>query len=108
MTKRNEDPAERKERSEVCKSWISSYGHEFRIAQGCGKVLGRLQGARSRDSNYGSTVSRCAWQLSEVVKKPGAVDGIATIASCVRRGFSHGVTQSTWKPKRKTQKARRG
>lgn len=105
MPKHNEDAAKRKERSEVCRSWIEHHGREFRITRGCGKELGRLQGSRSKRLNYGSTVERCAWQLGEIVKKPGALQGIAVIASCVRRGFSHGVTQSTWKP---AKKARRG
>jgi hypothetical protein len=96
----SKNAADRKERSEACRSWIDNYGREFRMVKGCGRRLSKLDGARGNRS-FSSTVSQCAWELGEVMKRPGAIDGVGAIASCVRQGFSHGVTQSTWKPKKR-------
>jgi hypothetical protein len=95
--------AEARKSSEVCRDWVERYGQDFRTAQSCGKQLARLKGARGGAahsySEYGQTVATCTHYLNDIVKR-GATDGISVVASCVRRGYGHGVQQASW-PTRK-------
>ena len=102
MPKRRKEqasPQERRERSEVCRSWIKNHGRIFRDVVNCGTALKRLEGARRRDASFTWTVQRCARTLTEA-SKPEHAHALDTVASCVRRGYSHGVLQ-----KRKTRSA---
>lgn len=89
-------PAERRERSEACRGWVERYGRDFRTVQGCGKDLVRLKGARQGEFD----IQACAVYLDSIVKR-NATEGVARVASCVRHGYSHGVTQAGWRPKKK-------
>jgi hypothetical protein len=95
MAKRRKEqttPQERRERSEACRSWVKGYGKIFRDVVNCGKALKKLEGARSRDIPFHTTVQRCARTLTEASKHEN-VNGLDFVASCVRRGYSHGVLQ---------------
>ena len=84
------------EQSHNCRGWIDHYGQSFRKVVGCGRALVRLQNAKSKNVDFGFVVQQCASVLREA-SAPDRVHGIAVVANCVRRGYSHGVTQ----PKRK-------
>lgn len=88
----HEDPYARREQSAACRGWVDHYGREFRDVVACGKALARLQGARGKHVDFGFTVQQCAQTLKRA-SDPNVVHGIATVASCVRRGFGHGVLQ---------------
>jgi len=85
-------PQERRERSEVCRSWVKNHGRVFRDVVNCGKALTRLEGARRKDASFTWTVQRCARTLEPAGKVEHA-HALDVIASCVRRGYSHGVLQ---------------
>jgi hypothetical protein len=93
--------AEARESSKACQGWVERYGQDFRTAQSCGEQLARLKGARGGGSysEYGQTVAMCTHYLNDIVKRD-ATNGISVVASCVRRGYGHGVQQASW-PTRK-------
>jgi hypothetical protein len=90
--------AEARESSKACQGWVERYGQDFRTAQSCGKQLARLRGARGSGGygdTYGSTIESCARALSDIIKRDGR-EGVSAVASCVRRGYGHGVQQVSW------------
>lgn len=95
VKKRRTEPSlqERREYSEVCRSWIKNHGRVFRDVVNCGKALTRFEGAMKKDAlGYGYTVEWCARTLEQAAK-PEHHDALDVIARCVSRGYSHGVLQ---------------
>jgi hypothetical protein len=84
-------PDETREFSHACKGWVKIHGKHYRDLQACGRAIlaGRRDGRK-----MSSAVSFCRSVMRDLDAREGyAAGGMQTIANCVGRGFSHGITQ---------------
>ncbi len=79
----------KQETSAHCRQWIKQYGRAYRDMVACGRDLTRAGRTQSEARIY-TTIHRCRTALDAAAKHASPIQ---IISYCVRKGYSHGVTQ---------------